>query len=186
MKAIGHLLRLVFLAQVLCTAVFGWYNPQTGRFLSRDPIGEEGGSNLYGFVANNPVNEYDPLGLSKGGKRNIGVADFTVRSDAKEVEQALREAERLGKKAHVKALRGLLKVIKRGGTMLFVAGVADKFANGEIFAGEVGQKMQNYERFAERGDTPMADLEALDIAITLQTTHENYFFTTTILETLLE
>ena len=35
----------------------------TGRWLSRDPIGESGGINLYGYVGNSPVNYVDPLGL---------------------------------------------------------------------------------------------------------------------------
>jgi RHS repeat-associated protein len=39
------------------------YSASTGRFLTRDPIDEDGGVNLYGLVANNPVNENDPLGL---------------------------------------------------------------------------------------------------------------------------
>ena len=42
-----------------------WYNPSTGRFLSKDPIEEQGGANLYGFVANNPVSDVDALGLWK-------------------------------------------------------------------------------------------------------------------------
>ena len=40
-----------------------YYNPAMGRWLSRDPIAEDGGLNLYGFVLNNPVNRYDVLGL---------------------------------------------------------------------------------------------------------------------------
>ena len=40
-----------------------WYNPETGRWLSKDPIGIAGGLNQYTFVGNNPVNFIDPLGL---------------------------------------------------------------------------------------------------------------------------
>lgn len=44
-----------------------YYDPSTGRFLSRDPIGEKGGANLYAFVDNNPVVYLDPFGLSGSG-----------------------------------------------------------------------------------------------------------------------
>ncbi len=49
---------------------FRYYNPSTGRWPSRDPIGEEGGLNLYSMVGNNPVSRYDILGLYAG---------FTIR-----------------------------------------------------------------------------------------------------------
>jgi hypothetical protein len=34
---------------------FRYLDPQTGRWTSRDPIGERGGANLYGFVGNDGV-----------------------------------------------------------------------------------------------------------------------------------
>ena len=40
-------------------------NTQTGRWLSKDPIGERGGKNLYGFVQNDGINYKDYLGLMK-------------------------------------------------------------------------------------------------------------------------
>ncbi len=43
---------------------YRWYDPVTGRWPSRDPIGERGGFNLYGFVFNSPLNGFDVLGLS--------------------------------------------------------------------------------------------------------------------------
>jgi integrase/recombinase XerD len=43
---------------------YRYYNPTTGRWLSRDPIGERGGRNLYAFVGNRGVNREDFLGLT--------------------------------------------------------------------------------------------------------------------------
>ena len=40
-----------------------WYDPVTGRWLSKDPIGISGGLNQYVFCGNNPVNFVDPFGL---------------------------------------------------------------------------------------------------------------------------
>jgi RHS repeat-associated protein len=42
---------------------YRYYDPMTGRWPSRDPIGEEGGINLYGFAGNDGVNWIDLLGL---------------------------------------------------------------------------------------------------------------------------
>ena len=39
-----------------------WYDPATGRWLSKDPIGLSGGLNLYAFCCNNPMNVIDPSG----------------------------------------------------------------------------------------------------------------------------
>jgi hypothetical protein len=38
------------------------YNPSTGRWLSRDPIQESGGINLYAFLNNAPIFAVDPFG----------------------------------------------------------------------------------------------------------------------------
>ncbi len=46
---------------------FRYYSSETGRWLSRDPIGERGGLNLYAFVGNDGVNLWDLLGLSDPG-----------------------------------------------------------------------------------------------------------------------
>ncbi len=40
-----------------------YYDPETGRYISADPIGLRGGMNLYAYVKNDPVNAIDPKGL---------------------------------------------------------------------------------------------------------------------------
>jgi RHS repeat-associated protein len=41
-----------------------WYHPRLGRFVSRDPIGYDGGSlNLYEYLTGSPLRGVDPLGL---------------------------------------------------------------------------------------------------------------------------
>ncbi len=45
---------------ILCTNRH--YDPQQGRFLTRDPIGYDGGINLYSYTRNNPINWMDPDG----------------------------------------------------------------------------------------------------------------------------
>lgn len=44
-------------------ALYRAYDADLSRWLNRDPIGEQGGVNLYGYVGNGPINVFDPLGL---------------------------------------------------------------------------------------------------------------------------
>lgn len=49
---------------------FRYYSSTTGRWLGRDPLEEQGGSNVFGFVNNDPLNQIDPYGLSLGSWAN--------------------------------------------------------------------------------------------------------------------
>ncbi|MBR4171623.1 MAG: RHS repeat-associated core domain-containing protein, partial [Kiritimatiellae bacterium] len=39
-----------------------WYSIALRKWISRDPLGEDGGMNLYAFCENDPVNKFDPNG----------------------------------------------------------------------------------------------------------------------------
>ena len=41
---------------------YRYYSPELGRWLTRDPIEEDGGDNLYAFCGNNGIGRVDPMG----------------------------------------------------------------------------------------------------------------------------
>jgi RHS repeat-associated protein len=59
---------------------YRYYDPLTGRWPSRDPIEEEGGTNLYGFVVNDGVNWIDVLGEEPMKTDKAGTIAPTVES----------------------------------------------------------------------------------------------------------
>ena len=71
------------------------YNPQDGRWINRDPIGIQGGYNLYGFVGNKVSWIWDELGLwnvqgdpvvtkNKQGKQHGGIIYLSGKESDKE------------------------------------------------------------------------------------------------------
>jgi RHS repeat-associated protein len=56
-----------------------YYNPLTGRYMTPDPIGLEGGINLYPYVQNDPINSIDPEGLE-----GIGIQKPTTDNGTKQ------------------------------------------------------------------------------------------------------
>lgn len=59
------------------------YAPKLGRFLQTDPIGKQGGSNLYAYVANDPINRFDSSGLfaDSFSKYDNNVSDNALAGD---------------------------------------------------------------------------------------------------------
>jgi len=122
-----------------------YYDPGVQRWINRDPLGDGGslvfasngfdpvvdlavsgfeveiveGPNLYEPLGNSPTGMWDGFGTAQTGKRGLDCEGFTKRSCAEDVAKALEEAKRLKQLRRARALQGLLKVIKRGGYMMW-------------------------------------------------------------------
>jgi len=61
---------------------FRYYEPETGRYISPDPIGLAGGVNVYGYVEQNPLSLSDSDGLLPDAIVDLGLIAFDIASYA--------------------------------------------------------------------------------------------------------
>ena len=71
---------------------YRFYAPGLGRWINRDPIREAGGTNVYAFVHNNPVNRWDWRGLDdkdedEGDEWNAIKGKYPVQQDPNAFEE---------------------------------------------------------------------------------------------------
>jgi len=91
---------------------FRYYNPQNGRYITPDPIGLEGGINLFTYVGNNPVNRIDPTGhgaIAVGACVVLTIGDavytgYSLNKLQKEIEKLREEKQKLSKACESKNL----------------------------------------------------------------------------------
>jgi hypothetical protein len=57
-----------------------YYDPGVQRWINRDPVGERGGVNLYTFVANEPSQSVDCLGLAEVGEDANGTTVVSIEN----------------------------------------------------------------------------------------------------------
>ena len=75
---------------------FRYLDPVTGRWPSRDPIGERGGRNLYGFVGNRPTELVDTDG--RKWFKSPNVSEKKCKKRKKERKQFLNQVDKTGEK----------------------------------------------------------------------------------------
>ena len=91
-----HILNLPLLLVWLLTSISSaHYDPTLGRWLNRDPIEEDGGVNLYGFVGNDGLGSWDYLGYAVVVVKSLErLGDLQPDLDWKIFDKQLKELTR--------------------------------------------------------------------------------------------
>ena len=135
------------------------YRPWCGRWINRDAIEEDGGLNLYGFSANNPILYYDILGLTCTiGTFNI--LEFAISATPQSVKANLSSLER-----NAEELLSALNSVERGMSALSLAsstGIASLLLNlsDELMSDNMSPDVDDFRRaladvFGKLRETPM-------------------------------
>lgn len=74
-------LQLFFLPTCITEYGFRYLDPLAGRWPSRDQIGEEGGVNLYGFVGNAAISQWDRLGFYDCSKATVATDPMLIGAE---------------------------------------------------------------------------------------------------------
>ncbi len=84
---------------------YRYYDPATSKWLTLDPLGEEGGINLTEYCSGNPVNKTDGLGLA---------ADDNINNHIRELEELTGVADDPAAQKSKKAAHELQKLLVTG------------------------------------------------------------------------
>jgi len=71
-----------------------YYDPMEGRFISKDPIGFKGATNIYVYVNSNPIGYTDPTGLFANGGFITQLANMANKSLMKTIKSLLKQIEK--------------------------------------------------------------------------------------------
>ncbi|MBT2772617.1 RHS repeat protein [Halomonas sp. ISL-60] len=106
-----------------------YYDPQQGRYISQDPIGLKGGTNLYGYVTN-PTGMVDPLGLFGTNMHQLDPISVAIqnghtrpRTEPERVTDIFNPAER--------AREGGTATVEAGGQLMI--GLGGSTSTGVIY-----------------------------------------------------
>jgi len=105
-----------------------YLQPLTGRWSSVDPIGEEGGINLNGFVTNDGVNGWDSLGMWKDLKRKSDKEWATICAEEGDTWPGLANTLKLESQDAQKWVNNY-ETTPKGGTLYQIPNVAVFFSN---------------------------------------------------------
>jgi len=96
---------------------FRYYDPETGRYITSDPIGLAGGINTYGYVGGNPLRYVDPYGLFGRDSISSRINALAAQGRVKELKRlldagGLNPKQRKNAKRHLRQLENPIKSLR--------------------------------------------------------------------------
>ncbi len=100
---------------------YRYYSPRLGRWVNRDPLGETGGKNLYGFAGSRPTYAIDPNGQFAEELMNLALQGRFLSN------QEIQRAQFAGDYGLTNATSSLLYTIQEAGAALIDPGAGHRY-----------------------------------------------------------
>ncbi len=118
------------------------YNPALGRWISRDPIAEAGGVNLYAYQPNNPISFVDPDGTNTVAVAGVAFGPFgVVAGGAWLLGQAVADIPNAARRIHEN-----WEILMRAPDQKRPRNFKDNRSNGLPTPGGIGPKLPTGEK----------------------------------------
>jgi uncharacterized protein RhaS with RHS repeats len=142
-------------------APYRGYDPRLGRWLSRDPIEEEGGINLYGYVGNGAIEWIDPTGLDPAVNLFDPKNDPDLFKFSKTLQPVEKDAGSLlgqSKSALTLCAHADRESFYENGRRIKIKDVAEKIKNSAYYKSGMPVLAISCEGFGSGPNSPVAQL----------------------------
>ena len=134
-----------------------WYDAETGRWLSKDPIRLNGGLNLYCFCRCNPLNKRDPVGRSPDDKKEeTGLWD-RIKNWGKALLTASQSSLPTTSSTVVNALEGVPVAVPLGNQIDALQNAIDALDAGALETNDRGNVLRDSENTIRRCGSAIDD-----------------------------
>ena len=129
-----------------------YYSPRTHRWITSDPVGYDEGPNLYAYLANNPLNQFDQRGLRAERDRFEDRRDPGRGTSFSSARDRIKESRDYEKNFILSTIETMIQTVVPVPLIRDIFEVGNRILTGIGIGGYSFQKGKSYNFITDNGD----------------------------------